>query len=269
MDLHISWPNWQHTLCDSEDQYSWEFYQVKVQREIYLREDREEDFKELYCPKCLDLFLNLITLSSDERREARNKKWEEEINKKNIEYNVSLKDFELYRLEMIPQKYERFRIVKSLEKQYKIDEIKDVDNITKYLYQEGSLCFTNGTYLASILTIGSAIEHFIHHSLNPRLKYKDYFLRKVFDDAVDKNIITNSLKEEILEFRRVIRNQVAHPRSPSFNTLGMIYKEAEGHWESLDRKPIYTGPRIKALEGIEIFCKTVSYYIYKAKGKIK
>lgn len=269
MGLHIEWSNWNQALCESEDWRRWKYYDVKAQYEIYIRDDREEDFKELYCPKCLDLFLNLISLSSDGRREVRNRKWEEDINKNHPECKVSLKNFELYRLEVMPSKYERYRFLKTLEKHYKVDEVREIDNVTKYLYHEATQCFINGTYLASILSIGSATEHFINHLLNPRIKYKGWFSLEAFDDAVEKKLITNSLKEEILEFRSVIRNQVAHPRSPTFDMLGLVYNRTEEHWESRDRRPIYTGPKVNAMEGIEIFCKTVSYYVYKAKKKNK
>ena len=264
MSLHISWPNWQQALCDSEDWHRWEFYQVKAQREIYLRDDREKDFKELYCPECLDLFLNLITLTDDERREARNNKWEEEINKKFGKYKVTLKHFENVKLDNMPHSYERYRWIKSKEEYYKIENIQP-QSPTIQLYHEATNSYINRCDFSTILAIGSAIDQFIRQLVDPRYEQKEWIDPRNLNNVVKEKFISRRLKKDVLKYKSIFRNQVAHPKAHSFTFLGMKYDSIEDNWKSPSGKPIYTGPKVGDQKGIELFCKLVNHYVYTFK----
>lgn len=268
MGLHIEWPNWNQALCESEDWRRWRYYDVKAQYEIYIRDDREEDFKELYCPKCLDLFLNLISLSSDERREVRNRKWEEQIDKKYGEYKVTLKTFEKMRLDNMPYLYERYRWVKSQEEYHKVENIR-LHSLTLQLYHEATIAYINRCSLSSILAIGSAIDQFIRQLVDPRYEQREWINNKEnLDTAVKEKFISRKLKREILNYKKIYRDQVAHPKVHSFTLLGMTYDKEEDYWKSPSGKPISTGPEVGVQKGIKLFCKLVNYYVYTF-GKLK
>jgi len=286
MGLHIEWPNWNQALCESEDWRRWKYYDVKAQYDLYLRDEREEDFRELYCPECLDLFLNLITLSYDERRETRNRKWEDGINKKYGQHAFSLNNFESIKLETIPQQYEKYRWIKTEEQNFNVEKVI-LHPLTTQYYHEATQSYINGLFLTSILAIGVAVDQFIRQLVDPLYKYKKRIPNSIFTEAVDKKFITVKLKKEIKDFKKTIRNQVAHPKAPFTQMLGLTYKEEErevekeeeseldsskkhketkiiSYWGTENGEPILIGPEPCAREGLELFWKLVHYYEFRS-----
>lgn len=269
MGLHIFWPGWVKTLCGADDFRTWKFYDVEAQFNLYFKEKRIEDFDRLYCSKCLKSFKRLVSISKEARRRERNKEWEQVINQSNTEDKISLGIFEAVRLENMPKKYERYRWIKTNEKQHDIEDII-LHPLTTELYHEASQSCINGQFLATILSVGSAIDQFIRQLVDPKYQYKKRIPNKIFTDAVKHGFITKDLNEEIKEFKKTIRDHVAHPKSRTTSTLGFEYIEEtieeDGetkeytYWGTKDKKPIQIGPIPSAKKGLKLFWRLVKYF---------
>lgn len=281
MALHIIWQNWLVTLCKNDEWPMWDFNNVKAQYEIYLRDNRVEDFKDLYCPKCLEIFFDLIKLSVNEQRERRDEKWEQKINEEYGDHRISLDYFRSVELNILPQKYERYRIIRSKEEGYNIANIRRLHPLTLEYYHEATKTYISGHFLASILVIGATIDQFIRQLVDPLHKYEKRIPSRIFDDAVKEGHITPILKEEIREYKKTVRDHVAHPRARTTATLGFEYIEEEvkitkedekeeikkyTYWGTKDKKPIHIGPKPGAEKGLELFWKLVKH-VYKNELK--
>ncbi len=272
MLLHILWHGWLKALCGSDNPYAWKFYDVKNQYDLYLKDQRSEEFNKLYCSDCLKSFRRLILVSKEEMRRERNIEWEKDLNKSHENVEVSLSMFEEERIEIIPIMYSRYRWIKSKQKQYNIEGIVDLHPLTIEFYREASFSFINGQFLSSILSIGVTIDQFIRQLVDPNYDYKKKIPPSIFKDAVKLGFITKNLKKDIQHFKATIRNHTAHPKTRNTLTLGFEYivdGEINPYWGTRDKKPIYIGPVPSAKKGFELFWKLVKHVYREREVKEK
>lgn len=182
---------------------------------------------------------------------------------------ISFNEFKKGREKGIKERYELFKWIKEKEQKYNIESIVPQDFNTITLYRNATFSFFNQCFLASILTISTAIEQFLLWEVEKTSKLKERLYRKELRPKFRK-IVSQSLLQEFDDFNERCRDEVAHPKTRShFSALGLPYNMEEGYFGNPDAKPIKIHIDSKsfqskigyecAKEGLELFMKIVSY----------
>lgn len=162
----------------------------------------------------------------------------------------------------IENRWKRFHWIKGKERIFDIENQGVWEHI-RLLYHNSTLSYVYGNYLASILSISSALEAFLSSKISSDkfngLKYLSQYIKDAFDD----DIISEKTYKELKNFNSTIRNNIVHPKGPS--SLSMLgfknvhFSSKKSTWESPDREPMLPLSMQEASEeGILLFMKTVA-----------
>ena len=119
-------------------------------------------------------------------------------------------------LMQIDEKWIRLKWLVKQEEKFELKKTKYAARHATQLYFESSMCYLMGNYLATILSICSAIEVYLTLYISDnKINDRTYF-SKYIKEATKEGIITEQTKKELLKYNRYVRNQVVHPKSTLF-----------------------------------------------------
>ncbi len=167
----------------------------------------------------------------------------------------------------LEEKYNRYIWVKEKEIEYQIEgrAPKDINSI--YLYHNATCAYINGCFLASILSVSSAIEQFLLWYVEKESKLKGRIYRQdVLDNAEKTKLLTKSLRDEFNDYNSKCRDAVAHAKTRfGFYSLGFKYNPNEGDYGGIDQELIVPGPEHCTKKGLILFMKIAKNIFDKTK----
>lgn len=129
------------------------------------------------------------------------------------------------------ESWERMKWIKEKERTYNIEDVVTWE-ITKYLYNEGTLSYVNGRYASSILSVSSTIDSFLSSIISAIEFANKTMLSKRIDKAEELGRISPDLAEELSKFNDRIRNYLVHPKGPNTHFfLGGEFDEEAKTWK--------------------------------------
>ena len=157
-----------------------------------------------------------------------------------------------YYTSQLDSRWERLKWIKEKEREYDV----------RMLYHNSTLSYVFTNFLASILSICSAIEAYLSSKISPEKVHVPKYLSQYIRDAFEENLISENTSKELSNFNNYIRNHVVHPKGPtSLSMLGFKITQYTGRktsWESPDRKTMLPLSHKDAAEkGILLFLQVV------------
>jgi len=133
-------------------------------------------------------------------------------------------------LMQIDEKWIRLEWLIKQEEKFELKKTKYTARHVTQLYYESSMNYLVGNYLATILSICSAIEAYLTLYISEnKINDRTYF-SKYIKEATKEGIITEQTKNDLLKYNYYIRNQVVHPKSTLyFGFLGLkVVSKSDG-----------------------------------------
>lgn len=168
------------------------------------------------------------------------------------EYNKSEED----------NRWRRLKWAKEKEREFDVENLGVLSHI-RMLFHNSTLSYVYGNYIASILSICSALEAFLSSKISASKITDRKYLSGYIKDAFDEKIIAQKTYKELKNFNNTVRNNLVHPKGPLTTSMlgfkNVHFSGKKSTWESPDRKPMHPLTMQEAAEkGILLFVTTVS-----------
>jgi len=170
--------------------------------------------------------------------------------------------FKEYNIRELDFRWERMKWIKDLERKYGVEEIKSVPIHSLQFYWNSTLSYVYKNYLASILSISSAIEAYLSHKTPPKHFKQRAYLSHYIECASKEKLISKSLEESLSNFNTNIRNHIVHPKGIlGIEFLGFKlknYSKTNITWESPtgeQMRPLT--PKKTAELGIDLYLRMI------------